>query len=283
MCLSGTLELRDKSADKEMRMHAVRILIGFTDGGMPVYSMRGGAPEGDEGSDAGDNGDPTDEGEEDSGQTEDEYTPPTKEEFAKLQDRLKRANGEAGTRRKWLEEHGINPRTGVPYAQDDEEDEEDSKPKRPAVKAKAKAEEDDDSGDSSRITEAELKRLDKLRKVEGKKAAAREATLVSALTKSAATIALQEAGWNGKGKTIIDRMIDLGEVDIDDEGNIVGLEEQISEVKAEMPDWFKPVRRAAPKSGGARDVDGAEKPTKRSGDKQMTWLDKLSAQIDGEG
>lgn len=263
-------------------MHAVRILIGFTTGGLPVYTMRGGAPEG-EGEGTGSEADDGAEEDDSEDSKEDDYEPPTKEEWARYQAAMKKANGEAASRRKWLEANGINPRTGVRY--DAEEEGEGEEEIRPKPKAKAKSA-DSEEDPTQAVTSAELARLEKLRRTEGKKAAAREAQLVSALTKAAAQNALRTAGWNGKGASIVDRMIDLGEVEIDDEGNVVGLDDQIAEVKAEMPDWFKPVRGASKSRGtngsGAREVDGSDKGTTKTAEKPKSWIDRLADQFDGE-
>lgn len=269
-------------------------LVGYTEYGQPVYSISGGAPEDGEGEGGGSETDGEDNsGESDgSGTQEDDYTPPSKAEYIRMQAALKKANGESAQRRKWLEEHGVNPRDGKRYdADEDDEDEEDAsvRPKAKASSTKKKADADDDAENGSGISQADLDRLDKLRRTEGKKAAQREATLVSALRKKAVAAGLQEAGWNGKGANIIERMIDLGDLEIDDDGDVIGLSEQIADVKTEMPEWFRKPRpakaAAASSNGGAREVDGADKTgTKKVATKADPngWLKAISARIDGE-
>lgn len=258
-------------------------LIGYTDGGMPVYSVTGGAPEGEDGG-AGEDA-PEDGEDAPEEQPEDQYAPPSKEEWVRTQAALRRANKEAADRRKWLDKHGIDPRNGTRYDADEDEDTEDE---QPAPKPKAKKKPDDGDDGEIRITQADLDRLDRQRRSEGKRAAAREATLTRALAKKGIAAGLQEAGWNGKGASLIERMIDVSELEIDDEGEIIGLADQIADVKTEMPEWFKRPRatRAANTSGangGAREVDGADKRGKQPVKNEPNgWLTRISAQIDGQ-
>lgn len=256
-------------------------LIGYTDGGMPVYSVTGGAPEGEDGG-AGE--DAPEGGEDDQPEEQpDEYSPPSEAEWKRTQAALKRANSEAANRRKWLDKHGIDPRNGERY--DADEDEEQPEDEQPALKPKAKKKPDD--GDEIRITQADLDRLDKQRRAEGKRAAAREATLTRALAKKGVAAGLQEAGWNGKGATLIERMIDVSELEIDDDGEIIGLADQIADVKTEMPEWFKKPRAVRANNsgvnGGAREVDGADKRGKQPAKNEPNgWLTRISAQMDGQ-
>lgn len=260
-------------------------LIGYTELGLPVYSVVGGAPEGEGGGEGESEDDANEQNDGEGGESEqnqgaeEEYAPPTKAEYAKMQAALKKANGEAAQRRKWLDEHGIDPRSGRRYDSDEGDEDEGAKSK---PKARKKAEDDED--DTPRITQTDLDKLEKLRKTEGKRAAAREATLTRALTKKAVAAGLADAGWNGKGANLIERMIDLSELEIDDEGEVIGLESQIADVKTEMPEWFKKARPKSAANGGAREVDGAEKQTVKKVKPRDPngWLSKVSAQIDGE-
>lgn len=264
-----------------MRMHKL-VLIGFTAAGLPIYSIRGGAPEDGEdgGADEGADGEEGDGDGEEGG--EDEYTPPTKEQWDRAQAALKKANGESAARRKWLEEHGISPRTGKPYdsGDDDEQDDPATKP-RPKPK---KSGGDDEEDASQYVPAAEFAKLQKERRTEGKKAAEREARLTAALTKSAAQNALTAAGWNGNGKELVERFIDLSECEISDDGEVLGLDDQVDELKRSMPDWFKkpraPKRQRAEANGGAREVDGADRTSTKTVEEPKSWLDRLSDQFD---
>lgn len=256
--------------------------IGFTQDGKPIYNVFGGAPEGEgegEGEDTGDGDEGANSEDDDSAKDEEDYKAPSKAEWALMQRKLNRANGEAASRRKFLEKHGIDPKTGDPY---DSEDEDETATKTVSKAAKKSGDEDDTT---QQVTNRELEELNKLRRRESKTAAAKEARLTSALAKHAAQNALREAGWNGNGASLVERMLDLSEVEIDDDGNVVGLDEQVLDIKSEMPDWFK-VKRVARKvsnGSGAREVDGADKNGSRTKkDEPVSWLHQLSAQIDGE-
>lgn len=261
-------------------------LIGFTAAGVPVYSVTGGAPE--DGSE-GEEDDPA--GQPDGGEGEgeaDDYVPPSREEYERMTRALKKANTEAAQRRRWLDEHGIDPRNGKAYDAEEGEDG-DPQPRTQATQPKPKpensAEEDVQAG--RRISEEDFAALEKQRRVEGKRAAQREASLTRALAKKATAAALAEAGWNGKGAQLIERMIDLGEIEVDDEGEVIGLADQIADVKNEMPEWFRRTRAAAgrPANGsGAREVDGADKAAGNAKPKPKDkngWLTAISQQIDG--
>lgn len=262
--------------------------IGYTEGGMPVYSVTGGAPEGDDGGDAGDQ-DQGDTGADDGGNDgeQDDYTPPSKEDWVRTQAALRKANKEAANRRRWLDSHGINPQNGERYDADEGDDsaDEDERPTKPKVK---KAADDDDKKNSGPvITQEDLDRLDKLRRTEGKRAALRETTLTRALSKKAVAAELAAAGWNGKGAGLIERMIDLGDLEIDDDGEVIGLAEQVADVKNEMPDWFRKPRSTRQTTtganGGAREVDGGDKRGQQPKPKESNgWLTRISAQIDGQ-
>lgn len=250
-------------------------LIGLTRLGSPVFQISGGAPEDEGADDDADVDDVEDDGGEDA---EDDYKPPTKDEFARMQAALKKANGEAANRRHMLDQHGIDPRTGKRYDEEDDETEEDDQPVKPKRKSA------DDVDDQPKVDTAAINRLQKQNRIEQKRAAQREARLTAALQKSAASAALTEAGWNGQGGPLIERMIDLGEIEIDDQGDVIGLQEQIAEIKSSMPGWFKETRttrRRVKAANGAADVDGSDKTTAPPVTEPIGWLQKLENQFQG--
>lgn len=53
-----------------------------------------------------------------------------------------------------------------------------------------------------------------------------------------AALALQDAGAKVKASRLI-KLLDLAEVDIDDDGNVDGLQDAIEELKADSPEFFK--------------------------------------------
>lgn len=255
-------------------------LIGLTRLGSPVFNISGGAPEdGDEGADEGDAEEET--GEEGEEEAEDDYTPPTKDEFVRIQAALKKANREAANRRHLLDKHGIDPRTGQRYDEDEEGEDDTPSPKTSKRKKQADEEEEDQPDEKESPAHTKLR---KDFRIAQKRSAQREALLTSALSKKAAAAALAEAGWNGQGAGIIERMIDIGDVELDDEGEIIGLDEQVAEVKQSMPGWFKATRnttRRVKAANGAADVDGGDKVTKPPAAEPVGWLQRLENQIQG--
>lgn len=247
------------------------VLLGRTRNGKLVFQVAGGAPE-----DEGTEGDEGDEGEGDE-DVQPEYTPPSADEWLRAQAALKRANSEAATRRHYLEQNGIDPRTGK---RDDADDEEDAPAPKPAAR-KRKADDDEDE-QLPGIDPAEFEKLQKARRTEGKAAARREAQLMQALSKNAATVALTSAGWNGNGAGVIEKMIDLSEIQIDDDGNVLGIDEQVLEIKNVMPSWFKQPRAKREKpAGSAADVDGGDKGSAPPLPETKSWLTRINDQIDG--
>lgn len=196
----------------------------------------------------------------------DDWTPPTREEYEATLAKLKTASGEAAVRRKYLRAHGIDLKTG----QKAEPDEPDPEPE-PAPKG------DQPTGPSP----AEIKRqIDK---------AAAEAEL-RGLRKTRALVtgvnsALAEAGWNGSRLNSLMKLIDLDDVEVDDDGEIVGLSEQIDAIKGEWPEFFKRSRNPAVSSNGsggsgqngvsAAKVDAADKPAPKPEPK--SWAEVLAA------
>lgn len=195
---------------------------------------------------------------------DDGWAPPTREEYERLVEGKKKADAEAAARRKYLRQHGIDPKTGNKLNPDPEPDDEPA-----AVK-------DEPRGPS----QAEVRR-------QVEKAAAEAELRGMRKTKSLVTgvnAALSEAGWNGTRLGSLMKLVDLDEVDIDDDGEITGLAEQIDQVKADFPELFKRTRNSAGTSGGAggsgqngvsaAKVDAADKPAPKAEPK--SWVDQLA-------
>lgn len=170
----------------------------------------------------------------------DDWEPPSREAFEKLLADKKKADGEAATRRKYLRQHGIDPKTGQKAQADPEPDDE------PAAVKDAPA-----AGPSA----AEIRRQVEKAAAEAELRGMRKTkTLVTGVNS-----ALSEAGWNGTRLGSLMKLVDLDEVDIDDDGEITGLTEQIDQVKTDFPELFKRTRTPAgsSNSGGASGQNGA--------------------------
>lgn len=171
----------------------------------------------------------------------DDWTPPTKEEWETHQEKLRLASAEAGTRRKFLRAAGYDPKTGQKINPDPEPDDE----PEPAAKDTPVA------GPSP----AEIRRQVEKAAAEAELRGMRKTkTLVTGVNS-----ALAEAGWNGTRLSSLMKLVDLDEVDIDDDGEITGLTEQIDQVKTDFPELFKRTRNPAgsSNSGGTSGQNGA--------------------------
>lgn len=77
------------------------------------------------------------------------------------------------------------------------------------------------------------------------------------VVRSEAKAAFVEAGLKGSPAKLI-KLIDLDEVEVDDDGDVVGLEDQIKQIKKEFPELFEGKKLNAP---GNKDTGGTKKPT----------------------
>lgn len=227
-------------------------LLGYLPDGTPIWQQVGFAPDDEDEGDEDDEGqdDDTDEGDDD----EDEWTPPSREEWERQQRQLARARKEAAKRRKALKAR-----------QDDDEDELDD-------------DEDDDKGSGKGTDRKELKRL--LARAEARA----EAKWKDATVRKVAKSALAEAGFVGDVSPRILGWLDLDAIEVDEEGEIVGLEEQIEELKEDMPQLFKRSSRNGSGSGrttstkttGRRSLDGGNK---KAAKKEPTFAEQLAARL----
>lgn len=91
--------------------------------------------------------------------------------------------------------------------------------------------------------------------------------------RNAARAALAEAGAKGDLKRFV-KLIDVDTVEVDDDGDVLGLEDQIDAIKADFPEAFGE-RKAKPGS-----IDGGRrKPT--DSDKKESFQDKIAAMVTG--
>lgn len=143
--------------------------------------------------------------------TQDEWVPPTREDYEKLVADKKKATAESVKRKQMLRSNGIDLSTGT--------------------RADA-SESDTDDGD--KVSKADHETVVSQLK-------ARTTSLMFEVPS-----ALSEAGWNGNKRLL--RHLDLDAVEIDEDG-IAGLTEQIEELKGEFPEFFKRTRSNTPPAG----------------------------------
>ncbi len=124
-------------------------------------------------------------------------------------------------------------------------------------------------GENKPADDAELERLRIAAKEEGKGEA--ETVWKKRTVKQAARVALFAAGLEGSPDKLL-RMLDLDDIEVDDDGEIDGLEDQIDELKEEFPDRFPEKTKTEP---------GEKKVPKRvdNGDKNTNVQKKSTAQI----
>lgn len=238
-------------------------VLGYRADGRPIHPIAGGA-EGDPV--VGDDPEPAEP--DDVSEPADDWAPPTREEWEAQQAKLKTASGEAAARRKFLRAHGIDPKTGL-KAQADPKPEPDDEPAPKDDTPHGPSQAEIRRQIEKAVTEAELRGRRQNR-----------ATVIGVNT------ALAEAGWNGQRLGSLMKLIDLDDVDVDEDGEVTGLTEQIDDIKREWPEFFKRTRNPAVPSNGAggsgqngvpaAKVDAADKKLPQPEPKD--WAERLARQ-----
>jgi hypothetical protein len=217
-------------------------------GGRPVWPIMGGAPDDDDddlGLDVTNSADDTTDEDGGAGTEQDDtaddagtWSPPDRTEWDKVQKSLADANKQAALHRKEAQEL-----------------------KRAATKA-ARA----------RTTAEQQKDLDDTAATAAQEAAeAAERKFKPIAVRAAARAKLLEAGLNAEDKPAMARLlrlIDIDEIELDDDGDPVGLDEQIDDLKTDMPRLFerqlpepvKPVKARPARIDGANRSNDAPKP-----------------------
>jgi alkylhydroperoxidase/carboxymuconolactone decarboxylase family protein YurZ len=155
------------------------------------------------------NTDTMDTEEADTSEAEVEWTPPTREEFEELLAKKQRADSEAASRKRWLRDNGIDPKTGKKTAVVSDEDSEDGEPAHAVERAKAKAEQAARNNAKALISEVPS--------------------------------ALFAADLNPQHLNRALKLLDLDSLHVDEDG-VDGLREQIAELKEDFPEFFKRTR-----------------------------------------
>lgn len=248
-------------------------VVGYRENGRPIYNIAGGSV------DVATDDDESDEDiDEDSDEeVEDEWVPPTKEQFDRILAEKKKADSEAAARKRLLRDAGLDPKTGKPVAKpklsldlDDEDDEdsedEDVEPKKPNR--------GDGGARKNKAFERQLER--EIAKTERR--VRDEATVLMA----AVPDALTEAGWNGRNLPRMLKLLDLDEIHVDSDGDIDGLVDQITELKADFPEFFKRQRmkEAAKEVADTKTVGGGRKKAPAAKD-DLDWTSRLKSQLYG--
>lgn len=86
-----------------------------------------------------------------------------------------------------------------------------------------------------------------------------ETTWKPRTVKMAAKAALADAGFKGKSYDKAFKWLEFDDIDFDDDGEAYGLDEQIEELKVDMPEWFKSEEDDKPRRRPTTNVDSGNK------------------------
>ncbi len=249
-------------------------VVGYRANGKPIYTIAGASVDVSDDDVVTESDD--DEEDDDSEEVEDDYVPPTKEEFQKILAAKQKADSEAAARKRFLRDAGLDPKTGKAITkpkvefdlEDDDEDEEDEKPKKAEVKPTSKF----DAKAAMREAQRQLER--EVLNVETRERD-RALVLVSAVPE-----ALSDAELNPKYLKRALKHLDLNSVEVDSDGDIEGLEEQIAELKADFPEFFKRTRMkdAAKEVADTKTVGGGAKKVAAS-EENLDFATRLKNQL----
>lgn len=158
---------------------------------------------------------------------QDDWTPPSKEDYEKIQKALAKANAESKQRREQIQ----------------------------ALQRQS----EDDAGKAVR---------------EAQEAAERKLKPVA--VRSAAKAAFLEAGLQGGSDRVakMTRLLDLDAIEIDDDGEVSGLAEQVAAVKADYPELF-----TTEKQTRAPRVNASDRPGTNG--RQLSFGEQIAAQVFG--
>lgn len=216
--------------------------IGFLRDGSPIWPVVGGAIDVE----------PEDDGETETEPNDDEWTPPTREEFEELLRSKRSANKEAMERRRYLEAHGIDWKTGE------------------------KRERDRDTEDDAKTSPA---KTESARRSAERAAAKVEMRYKPAIARLAVKGALTDAGWTGKDTSMVMKLIDIDDIAVDDDGEVTGITDQIEAIRAEFPSWFRKTREPKTETGGSSEVDGGRKTAPAGGSAKNSWVDDMASRL----
>lgn len=254
-------------------------VLGYRENGKPIYNIAGGSVD----VTADDETDDDEETDDSDEKTEDEWTPPSREDWQKVLDAKKKADSEAAQRKRWLRDNGFDPKTGQKVEKpsvdlgDDDDDTD--------VTTAAKKKDDVDTDDLLKASREKLeKTFQRQLERETTKAETRGRSSAYSLI-SEVPAALEEAGWNGKNLPRMIKLLDLDSVEIDADGvDVDGLGSQVAELKKDFPEFFKRTRmkdaaKDLPDTGA---VGGGKKQAPAS-EEDMDWKTRMRLQLQNPG
>jgi hypothetical protein len=263
-------------------------VVGYRANGKPIYNIAGGDGRVEVDDDVDDDDDDDVDEHDDSDDVEDKWVPPSKEEFEKILAAKSKADSEAAARKRFLREAGLDPKTGKPVSKpkvkfdlgldDDENDDDDDD----LEVDQRKGRKSDVSPNSTQLDPKKIQReLD--RQLEREVARTEQRERDRALTLLVAVPeALEDAGFNPKNLKRALKLLDLDSVSVDSDGEIEGLNEQIDELKADFPEFFKRTRMkdAAREVADTKTVGGGKKAAPAS-EENLDFATRLRNQLYG--
>lgn len=171
----------------------------------------------------------------------------------------------------WLVERGIDPESGSPLGQQQsgDQDQPEEQPEQQPSPAAAQRQ---------------------IRQAEARGAARVEMQYKPLVAEFAARSALADAGWSGRNTEMVMRLIDLDLVEVevhDGHPVVLGVDDQVREIKEEFPEWFQSSRRTngnggrrRSSSGGAEEADAGNRG--RSRVQPRGWLQQASEALMGQ-
>ena len=90
--------------------------------------------------------------------------------------------------------------------------------------------------------------------------------------RTAAKLALRDAGFVGSPSARVLAMIDLADCDVDSDGEVTGLDAQVREIKKDFPALFAPAAKRSPR------VDGAE-PRQAADGRKLSTAERIAAGV----
>lgn len=257
-------------------------IVGYRVNGKPIYNIAGGDGRVEVSSDDEDDDDTdTDDVDDadDSDDDADKWVPPTKDDFDKLLAAKQKADSEAAARKRFLREAGLDPKTGKPVPKrevkidlgfEDEDAEDDE------AEAKKAAKPAFDPAKTQREIQRQLER--EVLNVELRERE-RALALVTAVPE-----ALSNSDLNPKYLKRAMKHLDLNAVEVDSDGEIDGLAEQIDELKKDFPEFFKRtrMREAAKEVADTKTVGGGKKNAPAS-EETLDFATRLRNQLYRQG
>jgi hypothetical protein len=205
---------------------------------------------------------------------EDEWTPPTREDYEKLIAGKQKADSEAAARKRYLRDAGFDPKTGQPIVKQTislSEEDEDTTTSESSVQNNSGVDREKLEKQAQRVLERETA-----------KAETRGRTSAYSLI-SEVPSALEEAGWNGKNLPRMIKLLDLDAVEVDSDGvDVETLTSQVAELKKDFPEFFKRarMREVAKEVADTETVGGGNKKAPASQEDQ-DWKERLRSQLTG--